>query len=37
MNTNQKAIGSQKALPGQQQKALSGNTQKQIENKNGNI
>lgn len=29
MNTNQKAIGSQKAL--------SGNTQKQIENKNGNI
>lgn len=37
MNINQKAIGSQKALPGQQQKALSGNTQKQIENKNGNI
>lgn len=37
MNTNQKAIGSQKALPSQQQKALSGNTQKQIENKNGNI
>lgn len=37
MNTNQKAIGSRKALPGQQQKALSGNTQKQIENKNGNI
>lgn len=37
MNTNQKAIGSQKALPGQQQKALSGNIQKQIENKNGNI
>lgn len=37
MNTNQKAIGSQKALPGQQQKVLSGNTQKQIENKNGNI
>lgn len=37
MNTRQKAIASQKALPGQQQKALSGNTQKQIENKNGNI
>lgn len=37
MNTNQKAIGSRKALPGQQQKALSDNTQKQIENKDGNI